>query len=92
MDAGVIYVAAAGNNDQYVGVGSTNPHRLNACEDRWFASGDPRAEFTNYGNDLCPTSHRDWMNPQGIGFDATVDPEFHPVINVGAIDDYPVWG
>ena len=91
MDAGVIYVAAAGNNDQYVGVGSTNPHRLNACEDRWFAVGDPRTEFTNYGNDLCPTSHRDWMNPQGIGFDATVDPEFHPVINVGAIDDYPVW-
>ena len=27
------------------------------------------------------------MNPQGIGFDANVDPEFHPVICVGAIND-----
>ena len=91
MDSGVIYVSAAGNNDQYVGVGSTNPHRFNGCQDRWFNVNDPRTEFTG-GFAMCPTSHRDWMNPQGIGFDATVDPEFHPVINVGAMDDYPVWG
>jgi len=91
MDSGVIYVSAAGNNDQYVGVGSTNPHRFNGCQDLWFNSNDPRTEFTG-GFPLCPTSHRDWMNPQGIGFDASVDPEFHPVINVGALDDYPVWG
>jgi hypothetical protein len=90
MDAGVIYVSAAGNNDQYVGVGSTNPHRFNGCQDLWFNSNDPRTEFTG-GFPMCPTSHRDWMNPQGIGFDASVDPEFHPVINVGALDDYPQW-
>ena len=31
------------------------------------------------------TNHRDWMNPQGIGFDSTTD--FHPVVCVGAMED-----
>ena len=83
IDAGVIYVAAAGNNNQRLGVGADDPDRLNYMDDDWFSSGDPRSEFP--GN-ACPCNHRDWMNPQGIGFDSSAD--FHPVICVGAMDEF----
>lgn len=83
MAEGVIYVSAAGNNNQRLGIGANDPDRLNYMEDKFFASGDPRSEF---GGLNCPCNHRDWMNPQGIGFDATTD--FHPVICVGAMDDF----
>ncbi len=84
MSEGVIYVAAAGNNNQRLGIGTDDPDRLNYMEDDYFNVGDPRSEFP--GN-ATPCNHRDWMNPQGIGFDENVDPEFHPVICVGAMDD-----
>lgn len=83
MAEGVIYVAAAGNNNQRLGIGANDPDRLNYMEDVWFSSGDPRPEF---GGIKCPCNHRDWMNPQGIGFDSAND--FHPVICVGAMDDF----
>ena len=51
-------------------------------EDLGFGAGDSRAEF---GGLYTPTNHRDWMNPQGLGFDSATD--FHPVIVVGAMDD-----
>ena len=84
MAEGVIYVAAAGNNDQRLGIGSSDPDRLNYMSDEWFNSTDPRSEFPS---GTVPCNHRDWMNPQGNGFDADVDPEFHPTICVGALDD-----
>ena len=84
MDEGVIYVAAAGNNNQRLGIGTADPDRLNYLTDAYFNFGDPRSEFPGA---TVPCNHRDWMNPQGIGFDPSVDPEFHPVICVGAIDD-----
>ena len=83
MAEGVIYVAAAGNNNQRLGIGANDPDRLNYMDDDWFNQGDPRPEFP--GN-ACPCGHRDWMNPQGIGFDSATD--FHPVICVGAMDEY----
>jgi len=85
MDSGVIYVAAAGNNNQYLGIGSTDPHRLNYMSDVYFGTTDPRPEFPS---GTVPCNHRDWMNPQGIGFNSTTDPEFHPVICVGALEEY----
>ena len=85
MAEGVIYVAAAGNNNQRLGVGSTDPDRLNYMSDVWFSSTDPRSEFPA---GTVPCNHRDWMNPQGIGFNSTTDAEFHPVICVGAMDEY----
>ena len=82
MDEGVIYVAAAGNNNQYLGIGLTSVHLGDCMEDLYFGIGDSR-----FGSgDLVPTSHRNWMNPQGIGYDEVED--FHPVICVGAMDDY----
>lgn len=84
MDAGVIYVAAAGNNNQRLGIGSTDPDRFNYMSDTWFFTTDPRTEY--FPANTVPCNHRDWMNPQGIGFDAAND--FHPVICVGAMDEY----
>ena len=83
MAEGVIYIAAAGNNNQRLGIGAGDTDRLNYMDDDWFSSGDPRSEFP--GN-ACPCNHRDWMNPQGIGFDSGND--FHPVICVGAMDEF----
>lgn len=84
MDVGVIYVCAAGNNNQRLGVGSTDPDRLNYMSDNYFGTTDPRSHFPS---NCVPCNHRDWMNPQGIGFNSTTDPEWHPVICVGAMDD-----
>ena len=83
MSTGVIYVAAAGNNNQRLGIGSADPDRLNYMSDNFFGTTDPRAEFPA---GTVPCNHRDWMNPQGIGFDNIND--FHPVICVGAMDDF----
>ena len=83
MAEGVIYVAAAGNNNQRLGIGANDPDRLNYMDDVYFDQGDPRSEFPDIA---CPSGHRDWMNPQGIGFDSATD--FHPVICVGAMSAY----
>jgi len=83
MAEGVIYVAAAGNNNQRLGIGATDPDRLNYMSDNYFGTTDPRAEFPA---GTVPCNHRDWMNPQGIGFDSETD--FHPVICVGAMDEF----
>ena len=83
MAEGVIYVAAAGNNNQRLGIGANDPDRLNYMDDEWFGTTDPRAEFPT---GTVPCNHRDWMNPQGIGFDSATD--FHPSICVGAMDEY----
>ena len=90
MAEGVIHIAAAGNNDQRIGVGTDDPSRLDACMDRWYSSGDPRPEFTNYGQFLTPMGGKEWMNPMGVGYSATVDPDFYPVVAVGALDDYVI--
>lgn len=80
---GVIYVAAAGNNNQRLGIGAGDPDRLNYMSDNYFGTTDPRAQFPS---GTVPCNHRDWMNPQGIGFDSVND--FHPVICVGAMDEF----
>ena len=82
MQSGVIFIAAAGNNNQRLGVGADDVDRLNYMEDEWFNTGDPRSEFPGTA---CPCNHRDWMNPQGIGFES--DKDFHPVVCVGAVND-----
>ena len=82
MQSGVIFIAAAGNNNQRLGVGADDVDRLNYMEDEWFNVGDPRSEFPGTAR---PCNHRDWMNPQGIGFES--DKDFHPVVCVGAMED-----
>ena len=83
INAGVIYVAAAGNNNQRLGIGTADPDRFNYMSDNYFGTLDHRPA---YFPDGVPCNHRDWMIPQGAGFDSRTD--FHPVICVGAMDDY----
>jgi len=82
MASGVIHVCAAGNDNQRLGIGSDDPHRLDYLSDTYYSTTDPRSEFPS---GTVPCGHRDWLNPQGIGFDSTTD--FHPTICVGALDD-----
>jgi len=83
--AGVVFVGASGNSNQRVGVGSDDAHindyftTLNAADSR---SGIPGADS---GGSTCPSGHRNWLHPANIGFDSAND--FHPSINVGALDD-----
>ena len=84
MTGGVIYVAAAGNNNQRLGIGSMDDDRLNYMSDVFYSTTDPRSEFPS---GTVPCNHRDWMTPQGLGFNESADPEFHPTICVGAMDD-----
>ena len=79
------YVAAAGNNNQRLGIGSMDTDRLNYMSDNYYGSTDPRSEFPS---GTVPCNHRDWMTPQGLGFNVNSDPEFHPTICVGAMDDF----
>ena len=79
------YVAAAGNNNQRLGIGSMDTDRLNYMSDNFYSTTDPRSEFPS---GTVPCNHRDWMNPQGLGFNVNADPEFHPTICVGAMDDF----
>ena len=83
MATGVIYIAAAGNNNQRLGVGANDVDRLNYMSDNYYSTTDPRSEFPS---GTVPCNHRDWMNPQGNGFDSTTD--FHPTICVGAMEEY----
>ena len=79
------YVAAAGNNNQRLGIGSMDDDRLNYMSDVFYSTTDPRSEFPS---GTVPCNHRDWMTPQGLGFNESADPEFHPTICVGAMDDF----
>ena len=79
------YVAAAGNNNQRLGIGSMDTDRLNYMSDNYYGTTDPRSEFPS---GTVPCNHRDWMTPQGLGFNVNTDPEFHPTICVGAMDDF----
>ena len=79
------YVAAAGNNNQRLGIGSMDTDRLNYMSDNYYGTTDPRSEFPS---GTVPCNHRDWVTPQGLGFNVNTDPEFHPTICVGAMDDF----
>ena len=79
------YVAAAGNNNQRLGIGTADPDRLNYMSDNYYSTTDPRSEFPS---GTVPCNHRDWMTPQGLGFNENVDPNFHPTICVGAMEEY----
>lgn len=83
MDSGVIFVVSAGNENQRLGIGTGDPDRLNYMSDTYFGTTDLRPEFPA---GTVPCNHRDWMNPSGVGYDPIND--FHPVICVGAMDDF----
>ncbi len=82
MDSGAIFVAAAGNSNQRLGIGLGDPHLLDYFTDVTFPF-DPNPEFPA---GTVPSGHRNWLTPTGMGYNSVTD--FHPVICVGAMDDF----
>ena len=84
-DAGVIFVASAGNQNQRLGIGLTDSHlndyltALNGGESRPGYPGETAVS-------AAPSGHRNWIHPQNIGYDNVED--FHPAICVGAMDEF----
>ena len=84
--AGVIFVCAAGNDNQRLGIGSDDPHMNDYLTS--LNSGDSRAGVpgATSGNNTCPSGHRNWIHPNNVGFDPVRD--IHPTICVGAMEEY----
>ena len=84
MDSGVIHVVAAGNDNQRISTGSNDPHRLDYLSDTYVGGGASNI-YSDFPAGVEPVGHRDFIHPANAGFDASVDPEFHPTINVGVL-------
>ena len=86
VESGVIFVVAAGNDNQRVGVGTDDPHLNDYLTT--LNSSDSRAGFPQ-GSGTCPSGHRKWMHPNGVGHvsDGT-EREYYHTINVGCMDEY----
>ena len=84
--AGVIFVAAAGNDNQRLGIGSDDPHINDYLTT--LNSGDTRAGIpgATSGTNTCPSGHRNWLHPNNVGFDPVRD--IHSSICVGAMEEY----
>ena len=86
VESGVIFVVAAGNDNQRIGRGTSDPHlndyltTLNSSETR---SGFPQ------GTGTCPSGHRKWIHPSSVGYisDGT-EQEYYHTINVGCLDEH----
>ena len=83
IDAGVIFVVAAGNDNQRLGVGA-NDVQKNDYFTSLVGSTDHRGTSL-FPSGTLPIGSRDYLHPQGVGFNTSTD--FHPVICVGAMDD-----
>ncbi len=84
--AGVIFVTAAGNDNQRIGIGSDDPHINDYLTT--LNSGDTRAGIpgATSGTNTCPSGHRNWLHPNNVGFDPVRD--IHSSICVGAMEEY----
>ena len=85
VNAGVIYVTSAGNSNQRLGLGLSDPHlndyltTLNGADTR---TGVPGYNVSG----TVPSGHRNYIHPANIGYNTTTD--YHPAICVGAMDDF----
>jgi len=84
IDAGIIHVVAAGNDNQRISTGSNDPHRLDYLSDTYIGGGANNI-YSDFPAGVEPVGHRDFIHPANAGFDASVDPEFHPTIQVGVL-------
>ena len=84
--AGVIFVTAAGNDNQRIGIGSDDPHINDYLTT--LNSGDTRAGIpgATSGTNTCPSGHRNWLHPNNLGFDPVRD--IHHSVCVGAMEEY----
>ena len=83
IDAGVIFVVAAGNDNQRLGVGANDVQKNDYFTS--LVSGNDHRGTSLFPSGTLPIGSRDYLHPQGVGFNTSTD--FHPVICVGAMDD-----
>ena len=83
IDAGVIFVVAAGNDNQRLGVGANDIQKNDYFTS--LVSGTDHRGTSLFPSGTLPIGSRDYLHPQGVGFNTTKD--YHPVICVGAMDD-----
>ena len=85
VNAGVIYVTSAGNSNQRLGLGLSDPHLNDYLTT--LNSSDSRAGVPGYNvSGTVPSGHRNYIHPANIGYNTTTD--YHPAVCVGAMDDY----
>ena len=83
VDAGVIFVVAAGNDNQRLGIGTDDIQKNDYFTS--LVSGNDHRGTSLFPSGTLPIGSRDYLHPQGVGFNTSTD--FHPVICVGAMDD-----
>ena len=85
VNSGVIYVTSAGNNNQRLGLGLSDPHLNDYLTT--LNSADTRAGVPGYNvSGTVPSGHRNYIHPANIGYNTTTD--YHPAVCVGAMDDF----
>ena len=85
VNAGVIYVTSAGNSNQRLGLGLSDPHLNDYLTT--LNSSDTRTGVPGYNvSGTVPSGHRNYIHPANIGYNTTTD--YHPAICVGAMDDF----
>ena len=85
VNAGVIYVTSAGNSNQRLGLGLSDPHLNDYLTT--LNSSDSRTGIPGYNvAGTVPSGHRNYIHPANIGYNTTTD--YHPAVCVGAMDDF----
>jgi len=85
VNAGVIYVTSAGNSNQRLGLGLSDPHLNDYLTT--LNSSDSRTGVPGYNvAGTVPSGHRNYIHPANIGYNTTTD--YHPAVCVGAMDDF----
>ena len=86
VDAGVIFVCAAGNDNQRLGIGTDDPHLSDYLTTLTTADARTGIPGATSGTNTCPSGHRNFIHPQRNGYNESKD--FHPTICVGAMDEF----
>lgn len=84
LESGVIFVTSAGNNNQRIGIGSDDPHLNDYLTTK--NSGETRPGFPQGAGDTCPSGHRRWISPSGLGY--VSEGEYYHTIVVGCLDEH----
>ena len=84
VESGVIFCVAAGNDNQRLGIGTADIQKNDYFTS--LVSGNDHRGTSLFPSGTLPIGSRDYLHPQGVGFSTVTDS--HPVICVGAMDDY----
>ena len=85
LDSGVIFVTSAGNSNQRLGLGLSDPHLNDYLTT--LNSADTRTGVPGYNvSGTVPSGHRNYIHPANIGYNTTTD--YHPAVCVGAMDEF----